>query len=262
MWRAGKGKRKGTRQTHPGVLERAGPQCQLPSQGRVLSWPTLGGCGFSSAAYKAPREKGGLFWTGKDKGLTQGRKKSKKFPAGHKNTSFELNLVQFQQAGLLQGLGWGGGRGGMRVWSMTEGRHGLGADRTPSPPFPWMAPGASSRPWAPQGSGWLTPRLRGREGRRDQRWPSLVLQAATELPPAPLPSPTACLEAEGLQLILKGLMVHGPVVLGLTEGRVLWEELLIAALEDIHLRIVEAGIVVGGSVALPDETAHAGTALR
>lgn len=129
LWRAGKGKRKGTRQTHPGVLERAGPQCQLPSQGRVLSWPTLGGCGFSSAAYKAPREKGGLFWTGKDKGLTQGRKKSKKFPAGHKNTSFELNLVQFQQAGLLQGLGWGGGRGGMRVWSMTEGRHGLGADR-------------------------------------------------------------------------------------------------------------------------------------
>ena len=35
----------------------------------------------------------------------------------------------------------------------------------------------------------------------------------------------------------------------------LWEELLIAALEDIHLRIVEAGIVVGGSVTLPDETA-------
>ena len=181
---------------------------------------------------------------------------------------------------------------------MTEWRHGDQGwgqtDRTPSLPFPWMAPGACSRPSALQGPRWLAPRPRGREGRQDWRWPSLVLQAATELPPAPLPSPAACLETEGLQLVLKGLMVHGPVVLGLTEGlgqdgrvnqyrewltlggdlpspwaepipysptlphpwyRVLWEELLIAALEDIHLRIVEAGIVVGGSVTLPDETA-------
>ena len=37
--------------------------------------------------------------------------------------------------------------------------------------------------------------------------------------------------------------------------RVLWEELLVAAFEDIHLRIVEAGVVVGGSVPFPDETA-------
>ena len=29
--------------------------------------------------------------------------------------------------------------------------------------------------------------------------------------------------------------------------RVLWEEVLVAAFEDIHLRIVEAGVVVGGS---------------
>lgn len=48
--------------------------------------------------------------------------------------------------------------------------------------------------------------------------PSLVLQAAAELPPTPLSSPAARLEAEGLQLLLEGLVIHGPVVLGLTEG--------------------------------------------
>lgn len=37
--------------------------------------------------------------------------------------------------------------------------------------------------------------------------------------------------------------------------RVLWEEVLVAAFEDIHLRIVEAGVVIGGSVSFPDETA-------
>lgn len=47
---------------------------------------------------------------------------------------------------------------------------------------------------------------------------SLVLQAAAELPPATLPSPTPSFEAEGLQLILEGLVVHGPVVLRLTES--------------------------------------------
>lgn len=92
--------------------------------------------------------------------------------------------------------------------------------------------------------------------------PSLVLQAAAELSPAPLSSPAACLEAEGLHFILEVLMVHGPVVLRLTEGRVLWEEVLVAAFEYIHLRIVEAGVVVGGSVSFPDETAHAGAPLR
>lgn len=35
----------------------------------------------------------------------------------------------------------------------------------------------------------------------------------------------------------------------------LWEEVLVAAFEDIHLRIVEAGVVIGGSVSFPDETA-------
>lgn len=37
--------------------------------------------------------------------------------------------------------------------------------------------------------------------------------------------------------------------------RVLWEEVLVAAFEYIHLRIVEAGVVVGGSVSFPDEAA-------
>lgn len=35
----------------------------------------------------------------------------------------------------------------------------------------------------------------------------------------------------------------------------LWEELLVAAFEDVHLRIVEAGVVVGGPVSFPNETA-------
>lgn len=35
----------------------------------------------------------------------------------------------------------------------------------------------------------------------------------------------------------------------------LWEEVLVAAFEDIHLGIVEAGVVVGSSVSFPDETA-------
>lgn len=47
---------------------------------------------------------------------------------------------------------------------------------------------------------------------------SLVLQTAAELPPAPLPSPAAGLEAEGPQLVPEGLVVHGPIVLGFTEG--------------------------------------------
>lgn len=33
------------------------------------------------------------------------------------------------------------------------------------------------------------------------------------------------------------------------------EELLVAAFEDVHLRIVEAGVVIDGSISLPDETA-------
>lgn len=37
--------------------------------------------------------------------------------------------------------------------------------------------------------------------------------------------------------------------------RVLGEELLVAAFEDVHLRVVEAGVVVGGPVSFPDETA-------
>lgn len=75
------------------------------------------------------------------------------------------------------------------------------------------------RPSALQGPGWLVPgpheavKVGGTTA-----VPSLVLQAAAELPPAPLPSPASSLEAEGLQLLLEGLMVHGPIVLGLTEG--------------------------------------------
>lgn len=37
--------------------------------------------------------------------------------------------------------------------------------------------------------------------------------------------------------------------------RVLWEELLVAAFEDVHLRIVEAGVDIDGPIAFPDETA-------
>lgn len=37
--------------------------------------------------------------------------------------------------------------------------------------------------------------------------------------------------------------------------RVLWEELLVAAFEDVHLRIVEAGVDIDGPISFPDETA-------
>lgn len=60
---------------------------------------------------------------------------------------------------------------------------------------------------------------------------SLVLKAAAQLPPAPLPCPASGLQAEGLQLLLEGFMVHGPVVLGLTEvlghDRGIWVNLVI-----------------------------------
>ena len=166
-----------------------------------------------------------------------------------------------------------------------------------------------SRPSAPEATGRLMPRPhKARKAGGTVAGLSLVLQAAAELSPAPLASPAACLEAEGLHFILEVLMVHGPVVLRLTEGlgqdgmgnqhgelgnfredpilpypratawstpfpvaqtshgcyghphpwyRVLWEKVLVAAFEDIHLRIVEAGVVVGGSVSFPDETAPA-----
>lgn len=35
----------------------------------------------------------------------------------------------------------------------------------------------------------------------------------------------------------------------------LWEELLVAAFENVHLRIVEAGVVIDGPISFPDETA-------
>lgn len=63
---------------------------------------------------------------------------------------------------------------------------------------------------------------RGKDGSRTGAGSSLVLQPATEFPPAPFPSPAACLEAEVPQLIPESLVVHGSVVLGLT--KVLEEE--------------------------------------
>lgn len=148
-------------------------------------------------------------------------------------------------------------------WSETEASGREQMDGTPSPSFIWTAPGASSRPSALQATGLLVPRShKARKMGGMVAGGSLVLQAAAELPPASLPSPAARLEAEGLQLVLEGLVVHGPVVLGLTERRVLWEEFLVAAFEDIHLRVVEAGVVVGGPVSFPDETAHARPPLR
>lgn len=37
----------------------------------------------------------------------------------------------------------------------------------------------------------------------------------------------------------------------------LWEELLVAAFEDIHLGVVQVGVVVSSTVPLPDESAPA-----
>lgn len=92
--------------------------------------------------------------------------------------------------------------------------------------------------------------------------PLLVLQPATELPPAPFPSPAACLETEVPQLIPESLVVHGSVVLGLTKVRMLWEELLVAAFEDVHLWVMQAGVVVSRTVPFPDEAAHPWSTLR
>ena len=76
-----------------------------------------------------------------------------------------------------------------------------------------------SRPSAPEATGWLMPRPhKARKVGGTVAGPSLVLQAAAELSPAPLASPAACLEAEGLHFIFEVLMIHGPVVLRLTEG--------------------------------------------
>lgn len=76
-----------------------------------------------------------------------------------------------------------------------------------------------SRPSAPEATGWLMPRPhKARKVGGTVAGPSLVLQAAAELSPAPLSSPAACLEAEGLHFIFEVLMIHGPVVLRLTEG--------------------------------------------
>lgn len=58
---------------------------------------------------------------------------------------------------------------------------------------------------------------RGKDGGRTGAGSSLILQPAAELPPASLPSPAAGFEAEGPQLVLEGLVIHGPVVLGFTE---------------------------------------------
>lgn len=76
-----------------------------------------------------------------------------------------------------------------------------------------------SRPSALQVPGQRVPRPHeAREAGGRVAGPSLVLQATAQLPPAPLASPAAGLEAEGLQLLLEGLVVHGSVVLRLTEG--------------------------------------------
>lgn len=76
-----------------------------------------------------------------------------------------------------------------------------------------------SRPSAPEATGRLMPRPhKVRKAGGTVAGPSLVLQAAAKLSPAPLASPAACLESEGLHFILEVLMVHGPVVLRLTEG--------------------------------------------
>lgn len=80
-------------------------------------------------------------------------------------------------------------------------------------------PGASSRSSVLQASGQLMPGpLEAVKVGESVVGLSLVQQAAAELPPAPLPSPAARLEAEGPQLVLEGLVVHGPIVLGFTEG--------------------------------------------
>jgi hypothetical protein len=50
-------------------------------------------------------------------------------------------------------------------------------------------------------------------------------------------------------------MVHELIVLGFAEVWVQWEELLVAAFEDIHLSVVQAGVVVGYLFLFPDELA-------
>lgn len=51
---------------------------------------------------------------------------------------------------------------------------------------------------------------------------------------------------------------------GMSSGThlVVWEEVLVAVLEDVELRIVQLGVVIEGAVPLPHKTAHAGAALR
>lgn len=108
------------------------------------------------------------------------------------------------------------------MWNMIAARHGdrAGCGWTGHPhclsPGWQLGPRADPQPHRPL-RGWH-PGSKAKEAGRTGTSPSLILQAAAELPPAPLSSPASGLEAESLQLIPEGFVVHGPVVLGLTEG--------------------------------------------
>lgn len=68
----------------------------------------------------------------------------------------------------------------------------------------------------------------------------------------------------GKPFLLAGLQPGWPLSLQSSSGqlwpshpwyRMLWEEFLVAAFEDIHLRVVQAGVVVSCTVPFPDKPA-------
>lgn len=84
----------------------------LTDTSRSASAPGQGGgvarcCFLLDTNKQSPWERGRLFWTQEDKGLTQTRKEKKqKCSCGTQNTSFELDLIQFHQVNRL-GSPWG-----------------------------------------------------------------------------------------------------------------------------------------------------------
>lgn len=119
-WKDGKEEEKG-------IMTDTSRSASAPGQGGVLLWPIPGArgggvgprCGFLLDTYKqSPWERGGLFWTQEDKGLTQTRKEKKqKCSCGTQNTSFELDLIQFHQVNRL---------GSPRGWAGVEAAQGCG----------------------------------------------------------------------------------------------------------------------------------------
>lgn len=84
-------------------LDRHIQECQRPGAGGGVARC----CFLLDTNKQSPWERGRLFWTQEDKGLTQTRKEKKqKCSCGTQNTSFELDLIQFHQVNRL-GSPWG-----------------------------------------------------------------------------------------------------------------------------------------------------------